>query len=310
MRKYHLIFIYGLIAIQFVLLFILIAQKNGYGGLGQKFQNQEGGRISVRPDVSLFPLPENLEFAGEEVPLDQPDILERWEREIYVNVSWESNTLLMMKRAGKYLPRIREILVENHIPKDFQYVALVESGLRNVVSPAGARGFWQFLEGTAKQYGLEVNEEVDERYHWEKATSAACQYFQDSYDRFGNWTSVAASYNMGRRGLTRRMNDQIMPDYYGLLLNEETSRYVFRVLAFKEIFENPGYYGYNIRDKDKYHLPTFRNIRVTNSIDDLAKWAREQNSTYKELKLYNPWLRTGQLTLKKGEEYEIKLPKK
>ncbi len=242
--------------------------------------------------------------------MEEPDILERWEREIYVNAFWESHTLLMMKRAGKYMPKIQEILAKHHIPEDFQYIALVESGLRNVVSPAGARGFWQFLEGTAKQYGLEVNDEVDERYHWEKATEAACRYFQDSYDRFGKWTLVAASYNLGRRGLTRRMNDQIMPDYYGLLLNEETSRYVFRILAFKEIFENPEYYGFSLEKKDKYHLPPLREITVKKSLADLAEWARGQGSNYKELKLYNPWLRTGKLTVQSGKEYLIKLPKK
>src|SRR5690554_674229 len=153
--------------------------------------------------VKIFELPESLNFAGEPVPLDQPDILERFEREIYVNAYWHSNMVLLMKRAGKFLPTIEKILSQNGIPDDFKYVSLIESGLMNVVSPAGARGFWQFMESTAKEKGLEVNSDVDERYHFEKSTEAACKYLQQAYARFGNWTSVAASYNMGDRKSTR-----------------------------------------------------------------------------------------------------------
>lgn len=258
--------------------------------------------------VKLFEIPESLDFAGEPVPLDQPDVLERFEREIYVNAYWHSNTVLLMKRAGKFLPTIEKILSQNGIPDDFKYVALIESGLMNVVSPAGARGFWQFMEGTAKEKGLEVNREVDERYHFEKSTEAACKYLRQSYARFGNWTSVAASYNMGMAGLSRRKDEQKMADFYSLLLNEETSRYIFRILAMKEIFENPGKYGFELQKDDLYSMPVMRDLVVKESIDNLADWAIRHNSNYKELKIYNPWLRSNKLTVRKGNSYKIILP--
>lgn len=260
------------------------------------------------PMVKIFELPEGLNFAGEAVPLDKPDILERFEREIYVNAYWHSNTVLMLKRGGKFLPEIEAILAKNGIPSDFKYVALIESGLMNVVSPAGARGFWQLMESTAKERGLEVNREVDERYHFQKATQAACDYLRGSYARFGNWTSVAASYNMGISGLTRRKRAQKTTDFYDLLLNDETSRYIFRILAVKEIFEHPKKYGFEIQADDLYTMPLMKELVVTQSIDDLAEWALKHGSNYKELKIYNPWLRSDKLTIRKGNSYKILLP--
>src|SRR5690554_4491280 len=265
----------------------------------------EGGQ----PLIKMFELPENPNFAGEPVPLKNPDILERFEREIYVNAYWHSNTIMLMKRAGKFLPIIEPILAKNGIPDDFKYLAMIESGLMNVVSPAGARGFWQFMESTGKEYKLEINREVDERYHLEKSTQAACDYLKTAYARFGNWTNVAASYNMGIAGLTRRINNQQMPNYYDLYLNEETSRYLFRILAIKEIFENPKKHGFAFQNDDLYRMPTFRELMVAERIDDLASWAIKHNSNYKELKIYNPWLRSDKLTLaSKGRSYKILLP--
>ena len=258
--------------------------------------------------VKIFELPEELNFAGEPVPLTQPDILERFEREIYVNAYWHSNTVLLMKRAGKYLPTIEKILSQHGIPDDFKYVAMIESGLMNAVSPAGARGFWQFMESTAKEKGLEVNSEVDERYHFEKSTEAACKYLNQAYARFGNWTSVAASYNMGIAGLNRRKSEQKMSDFYNLLLNEETSRYIFRILAMKEIFGGPGKYGFELQKDDLYSMPVMRELLVSESIPNLADWAIRHNSNYKELKVYNPWLRSTKLTVSKGNSYKIILP--
>jgi len=276
-------------------------------------KNEHGGQEQVYtvPDflrVQLFDLPHSVQFAGEVVPVEQPDILERLEREIYVNAYWNSNTILIMKRAGKFFPIIEPILEKHNIPSDFKYVALVESGLMNVVSPAGARGFWQFMEATAKELDLEVGNEVDERYHLEKSTEAACEYLKKAYGRFGNWTSVAASYNMGITGLTKRKNEQQVPDYYNLLLNEETSRYVFRILAFKELFENPQHYGYKLEDHHYYRMPQLKDVVVKESIDNLAHWAIQNNSNYKELKTYNPWLRSNKLPVKKGKQYTIQLP--
>lgn len=260
------------------------------------------------PRVRIFEIPEKIEFAGEPVPLHQPDVLERLEREIYVNAYWESNALLMMKRAGKFFPTIEKMLEENGIPDDFKYIALIESGLLNVVSPAGARGFWQFMPGTAKDFGLEVTNDVDERYHWEKATLAACKYLRSAYGKFGNWTSVAASYNIGIAGFTRRINDQQVPNYYDLYLNEETSRYMFRALAFKELFEHPLKYGFELQASDLYQLPLFREHVVDTSIPSLATWAIQHGSNYKELKLHNPWLRSEKLIVGRGKRYTILLP--
>lgn len=258
--------------------------------------------------VRIFDLPEKITFAEEAVPLKQVDVLERFEREIYVNAYWESNMILLMKRSAKYLPTIEKILRENGIPDDFKYLAMAESGLMNVVSPAGARGFWQFMPNTAKEYNLEVSNDVDERYHLEKSTLAACQYLKSAYARFGNWTSVAASYNMGITGLRKRKEEQKLENYYDLLLNEETSRYLFRILAFKEIFENPEKYGFELNSKDYYKLPLFRELKVNQSIPNLAQWALRHNSNYKELKIHNPWLRSSKLNVGKGRDYLIKLP--
>ena len=312
MSKYHLTFIYILI----IILFSWMAfpsfkskQPDVFSADDSKeatFLNPaEGGQ----PLIKMFELPENPNFAGEPVPLKNPDILERFEREIYVNAYWHSNTIMLMKRAGKFLPIIEPILAKNGIPDDFKYLAMIESGLMNVVSPAGARGFWQFMESTGKEYKLEINREVDERYHLEKSTQAACDYLKTAYARFGNWTNVAASYNMGIAGLTRRINNQQMPNYYDLYLNEETSRYLFRILAIKEIFENPKKHGFAFQNDDLYRMPTFRELMVAERIDDLASWAIKHNSNYKELKIYNPWLRSDKLTLaSKGRSYKILLP--
>lgn len=274
-------------------------------------QQETGENIRIQiPDAraKLFELPKEISFAGENVPLDIEDVKERLEREIYVNAYWQSNMILLMKRSGKYLPTIEKILKENGIPEDFKYLAMAESGLMNVVSPAGARGFWQFMPNTAKEYNLEVSNDVDERYHLEKSTLAACKYLKSAYSRFGNWTSVAASYNMGMSGLSRRKSEQKQNNYYDLLLNDETSRYVFRLLAFKEIFENSEKYGFNLKQDDYYQMPDFREIVVSDNISNLSDWAIKHKSNYKSLKLYNPWLRSDKLRTARGKAYIIQIP--
>ncbi|AWW30934.1 lytic transglycosylase domain-containing protein [Echinicola strongylocentroti] len=314
MKNTHAYILYGLVAVLFILVLYYrnspeatsSGQRTGKPYTSPLTSRDKGGETS--PRVKLLDLPEKMEFAGEPVPLGKMDIKERFEREMYVNAFWESNMLLMMKRSAKYLPTIEKILAEYNIPEDFKYVALIESGLQNVVSPAGARGFWQFMEGTAKDFGLEVTREVDERYDFEKATHAACKYLQQSYAKFGKWTSVAASYNIGQTGLRRRMNDQQQPDYYELLLNEETGRYMFRILAFKEIFEHPEKYGFVLDEKDYYHMPTLKTLVIKSSVKDLAEWAIKNGTNYKQLKIYNPWLRTPKLTVRRDREYKIKLP--
>ncbi|MBA4300082.1 MAG: murein transglycosylase [Cyclobacterium sp.] len=262
----------------------------------------------TRDSIRLFDIPKKLDFAGEKVPLEKGDIFERLEREIYVNAYWESNMILLLKRSAKYLPEIERMLKENGIPDDFKYVAIAESALMNVGSPAGARGFWQILESTGKEYGLEITNNVDERYHFEKSTLAAAKYFKKAHAKFGDWTAVAASYNMGQSGFSKRQEEQLHSNYYELYLNEETSRYLFRILAFKIIFENPGAFGYHFRESDYYQTPVLRTIRVDEDIKDLPKWAKDQGSSYKDLKLYNPWLRDRNLNVKRGKSYEILLP--
>lgn len=271
----------------------------------------EGDRVQLMlpdPKVRIFEIPDKITFAGEQVPLQKSDVFERFEREIYVNAYWQSNMILMMKRSAKYLPTIEKILREQNIPDDFKYLVAAESGFMNVVSPAGARGFWQLMPATAKEYGLEVNNDVDERYHLEKSTIAACKYIKSAYANFGNWTSVAASYNMGVAGLKRRKDEQKFQQYYDLFLNDETSRYIFRILAFKEIFENPEKYGFELEKKDYYQEPMFRELKVMQSIPSLAQWALRHNSSYKEVKTHNPWLRSTKLSMGKNKEYFIKLP--
>jgi len=258
--------------------------------------------------VALFRLPDSLTFAGEEVPLMTPDVRERLDREIYVNAYWHSNMIMLMKRSRKFLPEIERILAENEIPDDFKYLAIAESALMNVTSPAGAKGFWQFMRDTGREYGLEISRDVDERYHMEKATLAATKYLNKAHENFGDWTSVAASYNMGQTGFSRRQNQQLSQNYYDLYLNEETSRYMFRILAFKVIFENPSKYGFNLTEEDYYYLPEFKEIEVQEDIKDLASWARQHDSNYKSLKLYNPWLLDRNLNVGRGKSYTIRLP--
>ena len=264
--------------------------------------------IPSRDTIRLFDLPKELTFAGEKVPLEIEDVKERLEREIYVNAYWQSNMILLMKRSSKFLPEIEQMLKENGVPDDFKYLAMAESALMNVASPAGAKGFWQILESTGKEYGLEISKDVDERYNLEKATIAASKYLNKAHNRFGDWTAVAASYNMGQAGFSRRQEDQLAKNYYDLYLNDETSRYLFRILAFKVIFENPGSFGFYLRESDYYQNPSLKSVKVSSDIKNLANWAKQQGSSYKELKLYNPWLRDKDLNVKRGKTYEILLP--
>jgi membrane-bound lytic murein transglycosylase D len=313
LKRYHLYIIYSLILGLLVWNLFLQFSKKSEPQDGEEviLRSEEGEQFRINiPEAKIrtFEVPSKLTFAGEPVPMDQTDVFERFEREIYVNVYWQSNMILLMKRAGKYLPTIEKILQQQGIPDDFKYLAMAESGLLNVVSSAGARGFWQIMPGTAKDYKLEVNDDVDERYHLEKSTLVACKYFKSSFSKFGNWTSVAASYNIGITGIRKRKEEQNQSDYYDLYLVEETSRYLFRILAFKDIFENPEKYGYELSEKDLYKLPLFRELKVNQSINSLADWAIQHNSNYKELKIHNPWLRSQKLKIKKGEDYIIKLP--
>ena len=253
-------------------------------------------------------IPEKVEFAGEPVPLNFFDVRESLQRELIVNMNFHSSTLQYLKRVTRYFPVIEKILAENGIPDDFKYLALIESDLRNRVSPAGATGFWQFMRATAPDYGLEVNAEVDERYHFEKSTVAACKYLHDAYRVFGNWTMSAASYNMGRGGLSAQVKRQKCDDYYNLLLNEETSRYIFRIVAVKLILTDPKEYGFYVADEDKYRPIPYTEVAVNAAVPDLVEFAFKHNTNYKMLKYLNPWLRDTKLTNAKRKTYMVKIP--
>lgn len=261
-------------------------------------------------NVYALPLPEEIDFAGEPVPMSDPDVRERMDRELLVNTYWQSNGLLMFKRANKYFPIIEPILEKHGVPDDFKYLAVIESGLMNVVSPAGARGIWQIMPATAKEYGLEVNDNVDERYHLVKSTEAACRYLLASKERFGSWTLAAAAYNAGNAGINRRLEGQKVEDYYNLLLGEETGRYMFRILAMKEILSNPKKYGFNFREKDLYTMVPSFVVEVDKPIDDLAAFAQQYEINYKILKIHNPWLRETKLNNRSGKKYQIEIPHK
>lgn len=259
--------------------------------------------------IYSLPRPSALTFAGEPVPVGDEEVAERYDREILTNVYWQSQTILLIKRAHKFLPLIEQILSRNNIPDDMKYVALAESGLQNVISPAGATGYWQFMDATGRLYGLEISPEVDERYHVEKATEAACRYFRQAYSSFGSWPMVAASYNMGIEGLRKQMQTQGVTNYYELLLNAETSRYVFRIIAIKEIIEHPEKYGFYVPDSHKYRLMPAVKLRVSTSIPDLAAYSLRNNMNYKILKQYNPWLRKSSLSVSSNKVYYLDVPK-
>ena len=270
----------------------------------------ENTEVKVVNDYNVYalPLPDNLNFAGETVPVQNPDIKERMDRELLVNTYWQSNGLLLFKRANKYFPIIEPILKEEGVPEDLKYLAVIESGLTQAVSPARATGFWQILKETGKEYGLEVNDNVDERYHIEKSTRAACKYLKASKERFGSWTLAAAAYNAGNYGVSREMERQNVNGYYDLLLGEETGRYVFRILALKEILSNPGKYGFNFQEKDLYtEVPTYK-VSVDTAVSDFTKFAEGFGINYKILKIHNPWLREKHLNNSSRKKYSIDIP--
>ncbi|MFI2742847.1 lytic transglycosylase domain-containing protein [Zhouia sp. PK063] len=276
----------------------------------EKLKNEEEGGFHEHYKIFALKVPDQLNFAGEKVPLEDPDVYERMDRELLVNTYWQSNGLLLIKRANKYFPIIEPILKKNGIPDDFKYLAVIESGLQNVVSPAGARGFWQLMSGTAKDQGLEVNDNVDERYNIVKATQAACEYIKESKERFGSWTLAAASYNAGQFGISKQLDRQKVDDYYDVLLGDETSRYVFRILAVKEILSHPKQYGFNYTQDDLYqNIPTYT-VEVDTAVSDFADFAAKYGITYKTLKIHNPWLREAHLNNKSRKQYFIDIPEK
>ncbi len=258
--------------------------------------------------IEAIDLDKTFTFAGEDMP-NNFDNKERLDRELLVNAYWQSATLMHIKAANRYFPTIERILAENGIPDDFKYLAVAESSLRHVSSPANAKGFWQFRKLAAKEFNLEVNDEVDERYHTEKATLAACKYLKQLYERFGSWSNAAASYNVGPTNYRRILNSQGQDNFYDLNLNSETSRYVFRLMAIKEIMTNPSHYGFYLGDNEKYQpLDNHYEVTVDKTISSWSEFAKEHGVSYRMLKVYNPWLRDTKLTVI-NNKYQIKIPK-
>lgn len=264
--------------------------------------------VSDLYEIKALKLPENLNLAGERVPLEMPDIRERMDRELLVNTYWQSNGLLLIKRANKFFPIIEPLLEKYGLPDDFKYLCVAESALINIPSSKGAAGYWHFMPATGREYGLEVNKNVDERYNLEQSTRVAAEYLKKAKKKFGSWTLAAASYNAGRGRILQRMREQKVDNYYDLLLNTETGRYVFRILALKEIMQNPEKYGYIFDQEDLYQPIKTYDVEVTKPIPDIADFAKGYGVTYKELKNVNPWLRETKLNNKSGKRYIIKIP--
>ncbi len=278
----------------------------------QSFTNSEKNKeVDVENciySVKSVKTPQKLEFAGERVPLDNFDIRESLDKELLINTYWHSQTILFIKKANRYFPLIKQVLRANNIPDDFKYLAVAESGLSNVVSPKKAVGFWQLLEGTAKDYGLEVTNEVDERYHLAKSTEAACKFFKESYEVYDSWTLTAASFNAGRRGIDRQIVRQKQNDYYDLLLFEETARYIYRILALKLVMSNPEEYGFYLDKNDFYSTIPYYEVKVDSTITNIAEFALSHSTNYKIVKILNPWLRENSVSNKYNKTYIIKIP--
>jgi len=273
----------------------------------QSFSEKDTSEKPVQV-ATPFVIPDELIFAGEPVPLKNFDTRESLDRELLVNAYWHSRTLLVLKKTKRYFAVIEPILKKYGIPEDFKYIPMAESGFENATSPAGAVGVWQLLENTAKEYGLEVNNEVDERYHLEKSTEVACKFFLESYARYKNWTLTAATYNVGRKGIQYQMERQQVDNYYDLLLNEETARYVFRILAFKLITQNPQQFGFKLENDDYYPPLPLYDVKIDTGIQNIAQFASRYSINYKILKICNPWLRENFLTNAAGKTYLIKIP--
>ncbi len=279
----------------------------------QSFRGIDSSENAPLPVVTTAPntnyqLPDSVIFAGERMPLENFDIRESLDREILTSAYRHSSTILIIKRANRFLPVIEKIIKENGLPDDYKYLAAAESEFANVVSPAGATGFWQIMQATGREAGMEINDIVDERYDLEKSTQFACDYLRKSYEKYNNWTLAAASYNGGRTSIDRQIAIQKEHSYYDLLLNEETARYVFRAVAYKLIISDPRRYGFDISNDDLYPPLSFREVAVDTAITDLQVFARSFGTNYKMLKYLNPWLRKPSFTPRPLKKYIIKVP--
>ena len=258
----------------------------------------------------IYPIsiPKKVSFAGEEISLDEDDLIERMDREFLVNTYWQSNTILLIKRANKYFPEIEKILISEGVPSDFKYLALIESGLQNVTSPRGAKGFWQIMKSTGKEYGLEINSNVDERYNLNLSTRLACKYLKKAKDKFGSWTLAAAAYNRGINGVQNKITKQNQTAYENILFGEETKRYVFRIIALKNIVESPESFGFYIKEEQMYKPIKYKEIKIDIPLNNLSEFSKDLGLNYKNFKIHNPWLLENHLNNKSRKVYTISIP--
>ena len=302
-RSYY--FIAGTLTTIVLLISLLLFSLNGTTSNAENAEGEEfpQGYKIVSPEI-----PNYLEFAGERIPTENFEVFERMDREFISNTYFHSATILALKRATRWFPVIEPILKKNNIPDDFKYLCVAESNMENVVSPAGATGYWQFMKEAGEKYGLETNSLIDERYDVWKSTEAACKYLQDSYEMFGTWILSAASYNMGQDGITLQMERQKATKYFNLVINSETSRFVARIVALKYILQNPEVYGFDIKDDEKYKPLEYYEIKLDSSVSNFPDYAKSLGINYFILKMYNPWLRDNYLNNKSKQVYMIKLP--
>lgn len=274
-----------------------------YSNAEKQKQNRPAVRQWIQP-----PLPDSMSFSGEPVPLNRRDIREQLERELLYIYYLPNQVMYVIKLSQRYFPLIEQRLKANGVPTDMKYLCVAESNLQNAISKAGAVGFWQFMKGTALGYGLEVNNEVDERYHIEKSTDAACKYLKAAFAKYGSWTAAAASYNCGQGGYSSRSSFQKTTDYYDLVLPDETSKYVFRILTFKYLLENSAQLGFTVEESERYPPIPVKQISVSQRVGNLNDFAASHSISFKTLVQHNPWIRGRQLTNTPGKKYIFKIP--
>lgn len=265
------------------------------------------GQVPVQ-NVVIPKLPQEAYFAGERVPLEYFDVRESLQREMTIINYWHGSLSYIVQLSGRYKDLICKILKEEGVPEDFFYLCVAESSLQPVTSPANAKGYWQFLSGTAKDFGLEVSAQVDERYNWEKSTRAACKYFKKAYEKYGNWTLAAASYNVGMANIDSRIGYQSIDYYYDMQLPIETARYVYRAIAFKTIMNNLPAYGFNITEDDMYKPIEYKVVEVKGSVANWSEFARSHNTNFKMIKMFNEWIRSNHLNNPNCKTYKVWVP--
>lgn len=268
------------------------------------------GKEVLSQKVEPVNLDKDFLFAGERLPTENFDVRERLEQQILRYSYYHSATLMNLKRTGRFFPMIEKILAENGLPEDLKFLAVAESALTNATSPAGAKGYWQFMRATGKEYGLEINNDIDERMHLEKSTRAACKYLKKLKARHGSWAMAAAAYNMGSTKLNRESAAQRSKNYYDLNLNQETGAYIFRIVALKEILSNPTTYGFYMEPEDFYQpLDNFSIVVQNTTVANLGDFAAKYGTSYRQLKVYNPWLKSSKLPNASGKEYKVLIPR-